>query len=792
MSRIEDEILRQLHLCAALMSDPLILLEQSGVVADQFTSAMHKIETLQAYLHPPKDPCARHNWLDSSVLTKGVKGMVSSVLAKHMEPLRWMTPKQLREAEARNEFNVKTKRNSAPLIFERKFKTDGRKHPIEETLVSREIKETNCMASLVLLHYYLHWHVLLITLNYKIHPCVEGHEQGMDHILDIDRLLKGLPGFCDTFELRPIRSWFRDRRNDGDNGTDDAASDGDDDQNETAENLPGVDGGANATVRDKRASIDAEIKRFNAKVLTLINDGMYDGYIMSVPDMKSTALCVTREVHLMETFRAVLGMTSHPVINSLNDLAATSAVTFFKPDTDSEAPHDRLRMDGKFREAYLMLTHRQILKERLYSSCVEPILNGHVYSVYNLQDDTQRWFDLYTPCEIRTAARMHDEVAEEYGMKATQEKCKPVLVDVLDSWPYGFNQKGVFETAADVMMAERLCIHDFSSASLMMDVSGSFLKLYDLICELRKGKTEDDVLQKKLCVFILQTFVSDHQIGKVLKAMTEAFSPIHSQTDVVKNNWVSIPLGNYKRNSEFSDHMFEEYTLDEIAGHYWGSRLSSTSNLNHRYFTWPVAEQGGYKNISRLVQLMLNTNTLDAAAHKRFIWLMNTGLRNSLFLQPVLESQLLLIEKLNCVSFFDGSPVKLKPDDLIYLSSGDDPNKDVDITAVSGRNASDKGDAAKGTQLKNNLKPNAAFTIRKNTLISSIRTELDALHIRVDRANKGEFKLYGGVSWPISHHDDETHNNLDQFGQREKIARVSAGRLVSAIEYIATKIPAQG
>ena len=87
MSYVEDEITRQLHLCTALMSDPLIMREQSVFVADQFQAALNKIEVLQQYLRPPDGLCAHGDWLDSSILTVGIKRMVLLVLSKHMEPL---------------------------------------------------------------------------------------------------------------------------------------------------------------------------------------------------------------------------------------------------------------------------------------------------------------------------------------------------------------------------------------------------------------------------------------------------------------------------------------------------------------------------------------------------------------------------------------------------------------------------------------------------------------------------------------------------------------------------------
>ena len=41
------------------------------------------------------------------------------------------------------------------------------------------------------------------------------------------------------------------------------------------------------------------------------------------------------------------------------------------------------------------------------------------------------------------------------------------------------------------------------------------------------------------------------------------------------------------------------------------------------------------------------------------------------------------------------------------------------------------------------------FNINKQTLIDDLHAELSALSSRVERARKGEFKLYTGLSWPV-------------------------------------------
>lgn len=850
MSRIEDEIVRQLHLCAALMSDPLIMLEQSGMVADHFDSAMKKIETLQEFLHPPRDPCERNNWLDSSILTKGVKRMVGLVLAKHMEPLRWMTPKQLREAELRGDGTVKTQRNSAPLIFERIFDKEARKRPGEESLISRDIKETNCMASLVLLYYYLHWHVLLILLNYRIHPCIGGNESRVDQRLNIDKLLRELPKFSDTFELRPIRSFFAANKgaadSDGisDESSDDDGSSGDEspDREENESSIrkeEGVGDNQSGTLpKNGKAAFDASIASVQNQVRKWIEDEMYIGYFSSIPDddmfsedsdLKKTTSKKQREGCVLGIFRAVMGMTSHPKIESLHNVSALMAVSIGPIDNNAETVRDTYLNENNYRDACLAVLSSKITKARCFSTIMDTNICYGAFSVYNLQDDTQRWFDMYTPSEIRTTTGTPDELAEEYGIQITQSKYRPRLAEVLNNWPYGPESKGLFKAGKPQLGAKWLCILDFTSSSLMMDISRSFLKLHEIIHELKKGQKDHDIIKKKLFVFMTQTFAVNKQIGKFLKTAMDVITPISHQTNAVKYRWVSVPTGNHRQSSIFNDSMFYNYTLDEIAGLYWGSRVSSLTNLNHRYFAWPCAERGGYKSVLNLVQFMLNNDKVGTDEIKTFHTFMEAGLRNSLFVQPVSESLLLLIDKLQCVPFFDGSPVKIESKDIIcaFFSPGKRTAKPADgregeverseeVPGSAGESKPEymsaggsKPGSVHGTDNGSGIGPSTGrdndaicqeaadlfykvtgrskdFITHKQKLTAAIKSELASLSARIDRVNKGEFKLYGGLSWPVVAKAGKS--NIGQFGKPEKVPRVSGGRLVNAVELLAMDI----
>ncbi len=56
------------------------------------------------------------------------------------------------------------------------------------------------------------------------------------------------------------------------------------------------------------------------------------------------------------------------------------------------------------------------------------------------------------------------------------------------------------------------------------------------------------------------------------------------------------------------------------------------------------------------------------------------------------------------------------------------------------------------------------FSVSKQTLIDDLRAELAALASRVERARRGEFKLYTPMSWPVVFGADAVvHNNHTAF-----------------------------
>jgi hypothetical protein len=163
------------------------------------------------------------------------------------------------------------------------------------------------------------------------------------------------------------------------------------------------------------------------------------------------------------------------------------------------------------------------------------------------------------------------------------------------------------------------CIHGFNMSSLMMDVSRSYLKLHDLIIDLKHGKNNFSIVKKKLFVFILQTYASDRAISKFMKSEIKS-DIIDVEHALMKTGWLSIPAGNHKKGSRVDVEMLDDLVIEEVAGHYWGSRLSNFNSVNHRYFAWPNSEDGSYRRALKLAQSAL-ASTSDYKLYDRHMFI---------------------------------------------------------------------------------------------------------------------------------------------------------------------------
>ncbi len=189
---VEREIVKHMRLCASLMSDPEIMREDPGIVAKQFFAAKGSIELLNQFLVPRAEgqgdqcECFAKGWMDSNIISRGIGQLVFKTLKAHMEVV------------VRGESDF-------PKIVREDLRPRQKSPTVKENYLVREMKETNCMGSVILLYYYLYWYLLLILLNKRT-----GSEQSScyESQLDIVWLIQNLPGEFSFLEFRHLGNFF--------------------------------------------------------------------------------------------------------------------------------------------------------------------------------------------------------------------------------------------------------------------------------------------------------------------------------------------------------------------------------------------------------------------------------------------------------------------------------------------------------------------------------------------------------------------------------------------------------
>ena len=187
MTLIGEQIRKQMELTAALMSDPAILRTEPSVVASSFAATLKKVDMLQVYLRPREGyPAPR---CDASIINDGIKQLVYLTMDKQMHPL-----KNPMASIVQTDFRG---------AYDTGYNPDAADNGVEN-YAEREIRETNCMAGMVLLQYYVQWHVMLMHIN-------QLEASFRDDNMDKDiRALSQLPGTTDLLEFRPLKTYFDD------------------------------------------------------------------------------------------------------------------------------------------------------------------------------------------------------------------------------------------------------------------------------------------------------------------------------------------------------------------------------------------------------------------------------------------------------------------------------------------------------------------------------------------------------------------------------------------------------
>ena len=329
MKAMFHDIAEQFQHCAVLMSDPEVIRFQSGRIATQFNITANRVENLKLYLERPKDLKEEKPWFDKHIIG-GIDRLVEQTLKRHLKPLY-------------KEFKF-------PLIFEEgaELYEEGRgtdpasiERSSKENLVVREIKETNCMGAMVLLQYYLHWHIMLIRMNMFYHPS----------------------------------AYWRFKSDKDDGGFVDFAED-------LFDKLPTSD-----DLLERRRFGGVMKTQGQAQIITAARVGILKDYMIDKGELTALEFPNVRRRHT-NTVRAYERV-----------LYTCNVRNYSKARGGQAPPHPRkqiiLKDDDIDTYAFLDCIDSCAIRAHLS-------LSGGVLSTFTLQDDISKWDDMYRPIEVQS------------------------------------------------------------------------------------------------------------------------------------------------------------------------------------------------------------------------------------------------------------------------------------------------------------------------------------------------------------------------------------------------------
>jgi len=636
MHPVLKDISDQFHVCAALMSDPLLMREQPAMVARQFWTAMSKVEQLRTFLvkPPPKEGVNFEHWMDESIIDAGIKRMVTLVLKQHMTPLVGKMPE----------------------IFNRELKGERARFP-DENVVVREIKEVNCMAAVVLLYYYLMWYIMLVLLNAKTYPCQRETKAPWGREDELKDFLKGLPQEKQMLEFRSMRVVLGER-----------------------------------------------VPAMPAHLMT--------NKTLAVDD-------TNRSTDLVHIYQSLL----YRVFDEFQPGDDIRPLWWVYKHNTAENKHTRLHLHYTSQAMCQGISAKSILHDLK--------LFGNTRSIFNLQDDIQKWENMYTEFEIRSDFLPQDEEILK-TIKPREAIFKYRLVDVLKNDPYSVDT-ATFTTAA---------IHDYGSATIMMDISRSLIEISDLIYESLKPA---GTIEKTMLQFIVR---SVHVESRFLEQINENDGRKGNKTNQHKFKFIKDTLNSFRSlQSAHPDVYNAKIAIDQLGGYYWGSKIHDMVNTNHQYVSfYGINKTDGFRSaVNRLQDILC---TMDKRLQVVLMTYLQPLLRNSLFVSSFTDTASKLIEKMKCHRLF--------PDDQHVLTMQ---------ASTFGRECNminpfvETGVPADG--YIDPTTPNTTLPFTRQAVLDLINAERAELQRHV--ASLKEFNKYPGVSWPVYTNAEKTADNSDSF-----------------------------
>ena len=629
------------------MSDPHILRFHSPLVASAFTTAFNSIEQLQTFIPPKAEKlcdCGAQTLVDSSIINNGIKHLVSLTLKKQLEPLLKPLPKIVSK-----EFKAF---KTAPYAAE------------DENLVERQIKEANCMASIVLLYYYIQWHALLIFINSKV--------KGTQDRLEDEKLLATiakLPRGNNLLELRHLNTSFKN---------------------------------------DTTGDPDGERKKqYDAIEAT----GALDNLMSSNQHTKTPYL--NRTTKLVTLYRR----------------AIEKILSIDQPNTQLPTADT------------LAATIKQVRDEYAYN---HTLLFGGVFSSFNAHEGTQKWEDMFKKLQVQTQDKDGHIAVFETQLKK-----------ILSALPYSDNFASFMENAVP------LCIHDYNSSTLMLEITKSATQLSALIASIQQHNEKE--IPQRLYQFASQFFAAD--CHKEFELKGDEYTNAGFQHNLFKN-FIAEARNSFRANNGTLPYRADakrgnRVTVDDFPAYYTGSGAVNIHNANHVYLALPGLEIDT-DDTPFLKRIQIATATLDLTPDA-----VSSGIapfiRNSLYTQYGIHSILALLQSTTNVTGYD------LPGEYAYP-------------------------AAELFQSVDTAKPFDKKTLHRADIITLLQKERDAYQQYLRQYSLQRPKLIPGISWPVSYTDvTGPKNNNAVFDLVRHVPKQWLGttqEMVQQLHEISTKLPA--
>ena len=375
-----------------------------------------------------------------------------------------------------------------------------------------------------------------------------------------------------------------------------------------------------------------------------------------------------------------------------------------------------------------------------------------VISTFDLQDDVDKWEDMYAPKNIQSTD----------GAGFAQYSYR--LARVLKTLPYQISQDD-FQS-----VAKPAAVYDYGSVALMVDISKSFVTLARLVEGLLKPAAPAAV-HSALGQLMMQVYYrKDDSVRIELGGRTEAKdTTVYHESGFIQHTpgWRRAALDLKKPEAIGIN---GASVIDNLAGYYWGARPCGVEQFNHQYLACPMLKIDPQTDTPMLNRLQAISAKQGEGNVRRAFYAMThlTALhRNSLYVRSICQTlakiAAILKPHLGGIAILIDCKRVLRPD----------PH--CDLTAVATLDPKFViGGAIPGAV--GNPADEKALTLA--VFQKHLKAETDALDAGIKQARSAS--SYPGISWPVVYGRGRGENNINAFERVHAIPRPTPPLVESA------------